>query len=214
MKQCGREQSLSTAEIESGVTNRQRQLEQLFQTNYGTILDFCLASRQLLIQDADRLIEGLASHLSDFSGETDTQFIQWATEVLTPTVERLSRFYATVAQYKNLIHATIWTALGHHIQPNRFDDDYALEAELFNDTCLKIIEKLDALLEPGTAALSTRIAELTKWRVRAYLTKMQTRKNAVKNRLSMGQGFEDCETLSEAEIDAVRATEKNQEAAT
>jgi hypothetical protein len=206
MKSDEREKSLVAADIASGAKTDRRII---YQRNHSKLLDLCLQSHELLTQDAERIVSALATHLTHCTGETDEEFIQWASTILKPAIERIVTFYAILNEHKTIIHAAIWDTLGHHAEPNRFDDDAALEQELFQDVCIKILDKLDGLKRPGKAKLSTRIYALTKWQVREYLKAQRTRHAAIMRRLAQGRGFV-AETLSDAEIAEMRSIEREQ----
>lgn len=206
MKNDEREKSLAAAD---GASDAKTDRQIVYERNHGKLLDLCLESDKLLTPDAERIVASLAAHLTHCSGETDDEFIRWASATLKPSVDRLVAFYAILNEHKAVIHAAIWDTLQHHIEPNRFDDDTALEQELFQDICIEIMEKLDGLMQPGRAKLSTRIYALAKWQVREYLKAQRIRHAAVSRRLAQGRGFV-AETLSDAEVSEQRAIEREQ----
>lgn len=180
---------------------------ELFARNYGYLLDVALESRQLLNADAELLIAKLIYYFSEFAGDSDEQFCEWAEGILQPAAERFGFFYTLLAAHEKIIHAAIWAVLGQNNQANHFDDDAALESEIFQDVCLKVMAKIDGLMLPGKAKLSTRIYELAKWEARSVLKRQRGRYTAVSRRLASGRGFIDCETLSDSEIAEQKAME-------
>ena len=115
-----RNQSLSTADVDSDANNGNRQI--LYEKNFGRLLDSCLESPQLFIADAERLVSSLAPRLNDFSGDTDQDFVEWATTILRSAVDRLCRFYDLKQRYSKVVHSAIWRTLGHTTEPNKLDD--------------------------------------------------------------------------------------------
>jgi len=185
------------------------QQQQFYQNNYGKILDSCLESRQLLLPDAERIVESLANHLSEFMGTTDEEFLAWANDVLKPAQQRLSRFYVLQSEYKKLIFHAIWRGLGHAAEPSKFDDYAQTVQELANEVWLYIFLHMDDLTDNGPAKISTRLFGLATRHTLNWRKKHQGRWAAVNRRLSQGRRF-GVETLSGAEIAELKTIEREE----
>lgn len=209
MKNAEREKSLAYADVASDANTDRRVI---FERNYGVLLDTCLESPQLFIADAERLIFGLASHLHQFTGDTDHEFIQWAGTILYPAIDRLRRFYDLKEKYYNVVRSAIWRTLGHSAEPNKLDDYPELVRELANEVWLFIFLNLDKLTNSGSAKLSTRLFGLARRHTRNWKSKQQGRMAAVRKRLAAGRGL-GVETLTDAEIAELMGIQREEMAA-
>ncbi|HZQ90375.1 MAG TPA: hypothetical protein VFA60_01125 [Terriglobales bacterium] len=163
MQSEDRAKSQTIAEIESDANtqDRQRTNEQFYQQNYGRLLDSCLESGSLFIQDAERLIQNLAAHLPRFTGSTDEEFIAWASDILRPAAERLSAFYALRTPQnergvRNGIRSVLKRASDLGLKgTGKLSGD--TEREIEEAAWFKVFEGLDAWIKPGRAKLTTRL---------------------------------------------------------
>ncbi len=205
-----REKSQAIADIGSDANNGNRQA--LYQRNFGRLLDSCLESGQLFIEDAERLVAGLATQLEAFPGDTDQEFIEWVSAILTPAIHRLRQFYDMKANYSTIVYSAIWRALGNTLEPSKFDDYPETVRELSNEIWLYIFLNLDKFTNRGSAKLSTRLFAFASRHTRDWRKAQQIRFACINRRLAAGKGWV-AETLSDVEIAELRAIQQQQASA-
>jgi hypothetical protein len=168
--------------------DRQAQIEQLFLHNYNYIIDAVLSDPKLLFGDADNIAQGVARHLSQYSAPLDDEsFRTWALEVTKLAADRISKLYKIRDENFWAIRAGVRHVLGYS---NALDDYSALTEDICQEILLLVFERLDSLLEPGPAKLSTRLFELSKRHTLDYhVKKVRRRQAAVRARLDKGLGF-------------------------
>jgi hypothetical protein len=199
-----REKSQPKADIGGDANNGNRQI---YTRNFGRLLESCVESQQLFIEDAERLVTGLASHLEAFPGDTDQEFVEWASTILTPAIQRLRLFYDLNKQYSKIVYSSIWRALGNTLEPSKFDDYPETVRELSNEIWLYIFQNLDKFTNRGSAKLSTRLFAFAGRHTRDWCKAQQIRFACINRRLAAGKGWV-AETLSDVEIAEMRAIER------
>lgn len=148
---------------------QQHDIERLFHNNYIHLLSACLESSQLMIQDAERLLESLFSQISNFGGHTDDDFIRWAEPPLRDAAKRMSQWYVLRLKYAKVVLKAVWGVLKK--AQDLSDDDPARTARaLADEVWLWAFENLDDLLTPGAAAISTRLHAKAFWTARTWKT--------------------------------------------
>ncbi|SRR5581483_3737396 len=207
MADAKRTESLSVAETPSdAITDRQQKLETLYLANYGWLTD-TIADRALTYTDVEQIASDVAKYLPAYdSALTDAAFREWAADIIRPA----KLFYGMVRQHSKVIHSAIWRTLGHGVEANRYGDDSQIEQEIYGTVLLKIMEKLDDLMQPGTAQLSTRLFALARLETLGWLKEQKVRHRAVRRRIESGGGFEQCEVLSEPEIRELKRLEREE----
>jgi hypothetical protein len=138
--------------------DRQIEIERLFSTNYGHIMDAALSDRRLLVADAERIAQSLANHLGEYPGDlNDQSFMEWATAVIGPAVIRLQFFYDLYQQCRKKVLSGIWSILGQNLDLRDHSNVAFILEQIEGDTWAWALEHLDDLMIPGSAKLSTRL---------------------------------------------------------
>lgn len=138
--------------------------EAIFFANHRYLSDRILENPALTSVDAGCIIEDLARQLHQYDGNvTELGFRHWLTETAKPLVQ----FYAMKRQYARSVLAGVWSVLSSSadlgIEHNTLRD---LEARVW----LKVYLRLPDWLEPGRAALSTRLYAAGRYEARAWRT--------------------------------------------
>lgn len=194
--------------------DRKGAVEALYVKHFGEMRDRALNHKHLLFSDAERIAEGVARRLHRYKGPLeDVPFQEWTNRIIDRASKRLSKFYQLLDENAWAIRAGIRSALKCGTRsPNLYDDDGAVAEDLYSEVCFLFFLRLAGFLKPSKAKLSTCLYALARRHTLDYYVKKQTiRHTAVRRRIESGRGFVDLpETLTDAEVEALRAQQKEE----
>lgn len=148
--------------IRSG--DRQKITEALFLGSYAYLTDLILADPRMTREDANHILASISQQLHQYDPSThETGFNSWCEAIITRQIE----FYAMRRQYRNSVRKGLWAILSGCAD---LGFELATFAELENKTWTKVFLRLDELLKPGSAALSTRLYSLARFTAREWRT--------------------------------------------
>jgi hypothetical protein len=166
----------ATHAVADPANDRQQQLNDLYTSNFGFIIDAASADTRLLTADAHHISEAVARHLGSYDGPIqDDAFQAWAADIINPAVERFGFFYDLMNQYEGSIFAGVWEVLGRARDLADADPVYVART-LAADTWAWVFEHVDDLMIPGTAKLATRLY------ARARITALAWRTDRLRHR--------------------------------
>ena len=146
---------------------RQIELEQVFQRNYAALIDSALADRSLFVADAERIVDGLAEHLPQYTGPIkDEAFREWAADAIRPAVSRIAAFTRLKTETERFVLRAIWKVVN---TATDLMDDFTV-ADISDRVWLWAFEHFDELVTPGEAKPSTRLYLIAYWQARAWKT--------------------------------------------
>ena len=151
---------------------------------------------QLLVMDADIIMELLSAKLSRYKGpSSDEAFLKWATRFVRKEAAR----YAITARILSEQNRVIHKAINTHTWTSAVDRSVE-HKDLYWEIALLIFQRAHSLNQRGTAKLSTRITALVKKHVYLYHnSRNQRRLRLVQEHVQQG-GVIECEMLSPEEI--------------
>jgi len=144
--------------------DRQKITENLFFGSYRTLNDFILSDPRMTQEDASLILSSISQQLNQYDPSThELGFNSWCESIIQRQVE----FYTLRRQYRNSVRKGLWAILRGC---SDLGFDYSVFAELENKAWTKVFLRLDELLEPGSAKLSTRLYSLARFTAREWRT--------------------------------------------
>jgi hypothetical protein len=153
-------------------------VEQLFEVNYQLLHDLVLSgSVHLYAADAERIMQALANRLTEYSGPVqDEPFLNWAKSIVITAADRLERFCGMHKKCRNSVLSGIWSVLGKSLDLKDHTEIRVVIEWIESNVWVWVLEHLDDLLQPGAAALSTRLYAQGKYHALTW------RKNRLRDR--------------------------------
>lgn len=160
-----------TSITETGLTpttpERKAAVEQLYLTNYKTIIAACLVDEEIIPDDACLIFGDLETSLDRYTGElTPDAFLEWALEAIKPLVA----FYAMRREHGRAVYAGAWSIVRSAIDLG-FDETTIPDIEA--DVWRWVLFGTDSPLIPnsGKGKVSTRLYGKARWLARAWKTR-------------------------------------------
>lgn len=144
--------------------DRKRITEAIFIANYSYLADVILGDSRVTQEDASHILASISQQLSNYDPSThELGFRDWCESIIQKQVE----FYALRRQYRNSVRKGLWAILRDCADLGFYN---AIFAELENKAWTKVFLRLDELLKPGSAKLSTRLYSLARFTAREWRT--------------------------------------------
>lgn len=194
---------------------RRKQLEQLFTRNREQIREAALTDNRVTAIDADKIVDDLARHLSNYTGQLeDEAFTKWASELVTSAAQFIAneQFVKILQENSSAIRGGIRDMLYSVNRCDRWDNIDLLTEDIFQEVALYIWLNVDKFTKPTKAKLSTRLYGLARTHTLNYHVKKARRRRKAVERRVFDRRYFGCEYLSDLELASMAADEAEDEA--